>query len=135
MNIRITFHGLDHATAVEDHARKKLAKIEKFLAHEKSPVTMIVVITHNPNHAHDRVAIHIDSPGYHVVAHREGNVAKSGHNLYQLIDEVIEIAHRDLCKAKERGVDSHKKGVPTYGKLPLEMPEADEWPIYPPKNK
>lgn len=105
MNKKVTFLGMDPLAAIESHIDKQLVKIEHFLEHERTPIDIEVTVSKHPDHAHNAVTINIFTATYRIVfAQREGP------DFYPLIDEVVDIAYRDLCKQKERLVDKHKDG-------------------------
>ncbi len=104
MNIRISFrHGAAHTEELDNHIHNQADKITTFLGQHREPVTFDMVIEEYPTHAHNRVNMHIVTPEFETNVHREGK------NIYALVDEVMDITYAELCKQKERLVDSRKQ--------------------------
>lgn len=105
---KIEFRRMESNVAIENHIDKQLAKIEKFLQNERTPIVINIVLEKHPNHAHDSASIYITVPIHEktidIVAKREGP------NLYTCIDEVLDLAYRDLLNAKQELVDQLKRG-------------------------
>lgn len=105
MNKRVTFRGMDHSPTVEQQVHTQLAKIEEFLSHERTPVSLDVVLEAHPTHAHNSVEMRVHAPDYEAIAQREGK------DIYKLIGEVADCVYAELRKQKERRVDRDKRGV------------------------
>lgn len=107
MNLRIAYRGtLERTDQLDEHVRKQLAKIIKFLEQENGPATIDIVLEGYPNHAHNSVRLHIIAPMFEVVALREAQ------NVYAVIDKVMDIAYLELHKQKEKLVDDKKNRGP-----------------------
>lgn len=108
INKKIEFRRMDPDKALEEHINKQLEKIEAFLQTKREPISIDVVLEKHPDHAHDSVSMRISVPMYEtiidIVAHREGP------DLYDCVNEVCAIAHRDLMQAKQKLVDMRKVG-------------------------
>jgi ribosomal subunit interface protein len=104
MDVQLTCKGITHTEVLESHINKQFEKVVRFLQHERSPISIEVVLVGHPDHAHNEVHINIITPQYEVHAHREGL------KLYSLIDEVIDIVYDMLHKEKRRHVDERKDG-------------------------
>jgi ribosomal subunit interface protein len=104
MHKRITFRGMEHSPVLEEFAQKHLEKLEKFLATERTPIYIDLVLEAYPNHAHHKVELRIKTPHYDLVAHHEGP------EMYQEVDKVTEKMLQELRKAKEKFVEEAKKG-------------------------
>ncbi len=105
MEKRIVFRGVDHSDIAETYANKQLKKIEKFLAHEPTPVTIDLIFEPSKLRQHSRVELLIKSPHYDLVSHYE----HEGVEFYQALDHVIDCMYRQLIKAKERRVEERKE--------------------------
>jgi len=103
MDKHITFRGMEHNKQLEDHINQQLAKILPMLAKEKSPVSIDIVITKHPDHAHNEVMLRIQSPSYKAIAQREGA------ELVPLVDEAIDIVYQEIQKQKERMIDDRRR--------------------------
>jgi ribosomal subunit interface protein len=99
MNKRITFRNMEHTLAIENYANEHLAKIEKFLEHEPTPVSIDLVMEPSKTREHNRVELMIKSPHYNVIAHHEGP------HFYKVLDHVIDIAMQELLKEKRKRID------------------------------
>lgn len=104
MNKRITFRNMDHSGPMEAHANQQLAKIEKFLESERSPV--LINLTFMPSHVHEHhcVELMVKTPNYDRVVKYE----KQGMDFYKVIDHVIDTMYRLLHEDKERHADKLK---------------------------
>ncbi len=102
MNKKFTFRGMDHSKVLEDHANKQLAKIEHFLANDKTPQQLDLVLQPAKTHAHHHVELRITTPTYHVISSHEGP------EFYQVLDHVIDVAYRQLLDQKEKKIDERK---------------------------
>lgn len=105
MNKHITFRGMEHSEALVNHANKHLEKIEKFLLeHDRTPISIEVILEAHPNHGHNRAEIRIKAPKFHVIAHRDGN------DLYLLLNQITDIAFKQLTRDKQELVDRTHQG-------------------------
>ena len=109
MNINITVRGIDEKEAekssnsVKNYAENALKKLSSFLEKEQQPVYIDVVITVVHPHPNHSVEVRVREPRYHFVAER------SGPELYKVIDEVMEIAHSEAMKHKNKFVDERRR--------------------------
>ena len=104
MKKRIVYRGIDSTPVLEEFINTHLAKIEKLLENEPTPVMIDVIIEPSPVHAHNRVEIKVNSPHYNLVAVHEGP------EMYQEIDRVTDKMVSEIRRAKEKRVDQQKKG-------------------------
>lgn len=108
INKRIEFRRMKPDKLLEDHVNKQLEKLDDFFKDKREPISIDVVLEKHPDHAHDSAALRISVPMYEttidIVAYREGP------DLYDCINEVCAIAHRDLMQAKQKLVDMRKEG-------------------------
>lgn len=108
MNIRIAFRHMEQTPALEAHARKELAKLDKLINVEHTPIFIDLVIEEHKLHAHNRVELRVNLPHGHFMAHVEGA------DMYLLISQVTDKMLAELRKEKERKIsrrdnpDEHK---------------------------
>lgn len=109
MNKKITFRHMDSDQVIEDYANKHLEKIEKFLAHEPSPVDIDLTFLPSKTREHHNVELRVyNPPHYDLIAEVEHN----GTDFYVAINEVIEKMYHQLLKAKQRRIDDRNHGKP-----------------------
>lgn len=101
---RVVFRGMEHDPILEEHVNKEFSKIENFLANDRLPQYIHIILEYHPNHAHNKVEIRIKSPSYEVF------VADEGKNMHKLIDLVCDTVYLELRRQKEKWVDRDKKG-------------------------
>lgn len=101
--VRIAFRHMDSTEHLQNHINKQLEKVNTFLSHEATPITIDLVMSPAKLHAHHQVELVIKSPNYHVVVNHEGT------EFYQLLDKVIDAAYRKLHEEKRRKEDSIKE--------------------------
>ncbi len=119
MDIRIAFRHMDHSVAIENHVRKELEKVTKFLQKEDDLIHMDFVLDASHVHAHHKVELRLNSKHYHLIASHEGP------ELYQEIDHVIKTMVQEIKKNKEKHID--KRNHPeTLKEEFLESIEKDE---------
>jgi ribosome-associated translation inhibitor RaiA len=102
MNKRITFRGMDHSQPMEDYANEQLARIEQFLASEKTPQYINLVFMPSHVHAHHHVELHVTTPNY------ERFVSYEGADFYAVLDRVIDTMYLALHEDKDRHVENRK---------------------------
>ena len=107
MNKRITFRNMEHTAAIENYANEHLGKIEKFLEHEPTPVSIDLVMEPSKTREHNRVELLIKSPHYDLMAQHEGP------QFYKVLDHVIDVMMQELLRAKRKRIDErdHRKKV------------------------
>jgi len=99
MDIRIAFRHMDHSVAIENYAKKELAKVTKFLQKEDDLIHIDFVLDAARVHAHHKVELRLNSKHYHLIASHEGA------DLYQEIDHVVKTMVQEIKKQKEKHVD------------------------------
>ena len=104
MEKRIVFRGMDSSPVLEEYAQKHLEKLDRFLENERPPIAIDLVMEASHVHAHHKVELRVKTPNYDLVAHHEGP------ELYQEVDRVVDKMLAELRRAKEKRVDSAKKG-------------------------
>jgi len=101
MNKRITFRNLEKTPDLQAHIEHELAHIETFLAKEKSPINIELILEAHKTHAYNIVEIRIKSPNYNIIVKRECP------QLIAAINEVLHIAYAELGKAHELLTSKH----------------------------
>jgi ribosomal subunit interface protein len=96
---------MQSSPTLEESVATQLAKIEEFLSHERTPVTIDIVLEAYPTGAHNSVEIRVHSPQYEAIASREGK------DMYKLVGEVSDCIYSELRKQKEERVDRDKHGM------------------------
>lgn len=104
MNKRIVFRHMEKTNHIEEHCNKQLAKIEHFLEHERSPVSIDLVLEPSTVHEHHKVELRINTPNFHKVVHEEGP------KFYEVLDTVIDRMYRELRKEKDK-LQEHRKEI------------------------
>lgn len=105
MSKRVVFRHMDHSQVLEEYANQKMAKIDTFLEHEKTPITINLIFEPSKAREHHKIELRITSPDYHVIAMRE----HQGEKFYEELDHVIDIAYRELLKQKEKRITDRKQ--------------------------
>ena len=97
MDIKISFHDMDHSNPLEAHARGKLHKLEEMVSvHENMHPFFVELWLHGKKlHANHSAELHLKTPLFDLVTH------DNGPDLYVLTDNVIDKMVK-LIK-KERG--------------------------------
>lgn len=107
MSKRVVFRHMDHSQEIENFANQKMAKIDDFLTHEKTPITINLIMEPSKVHAHPRIEFRVTSPDFQVVVTHE----RQGEDFYEVLNYVIDTAYRELIKQKQRRVDDLRKGI------------------------
>lgn len=102
MKKQITFRATEPSTVAENYANEQLAKIEDFLKHEHTPISIDIIFTAGHIHAHHRVELLVNTPHYDLITHYEGP------DLYDGIDEVIDTMYRKLLEEKDKRIEDRK---------------------------
>lgn len=103
--ISITFRHMEHSPVLEEQARKHLEKLDKFLVSERTPIFIELVLEAQRTHHHHRVELRVKTPHYDLNVHREGP------EVYQVLNDVVDIMNNDLREAKRKRIDEDKKGL------------------------
>ncbi len=102
MQKKITFRDMPHSAMLEDHANQQLAKIEEFLTHERTPITIDLVFKPSKVHAHHFIELRVDTPHYKLITEHEGP------DFYDVLDRVIDTMHRQLLEEKDKKIEDRK---------------------------
>ncbi|MCX5922526.1 MAG: ribosome-associated translation inhibitor RaiA [Candidatus Dependentiae bacterium] len=100
MNVKFTFRHMEKSAGMEQYAQDQLAKVERFLENEASPVTIEFIFEPSKVREHHKVTLHVQSPNYKLVSEYE----HQGDDFYQTLDRVVDTMYRQLREAKERRV-------------------------------
>lgn len=121
MNVRIVFRHMEHSVAIENHVKKELEKVTKFLQKEDDLVTIDIVLDAARVHHHHKVEFRLNSKHYHLIATEEGP------ELYEQIDHVIKTMVHEIKKQKEKNLDkrNHPQTLKAHIKEEMNV-EADE---------
>lgn len=104
MQVKMTFRSCENSELLEKHIRQQLKKIEEFVSHELSPITIEFSVTMHPTHGHHEVNARVYTPHFHCKAEREGK------DVYAEINEVCDKVYRQLCDRKEHLIDRRNHG-------------------------
>jgi ribosomal subunit interface protein len=106
MQIKISFHNMEHSAPLEEHTLSKLEKLHELLKAEdyKSPFYVEAWLKSNKKHPHSHMAeLHLKTSGLNLHAH------DSGADLYVAMDNAIDAMVKLVKKEKEKNRDkSHK---------------------------
>ena len=105
MNIKISFQNMDHSNPLESHAKQKLDKLESILnvGEKKSPFFVELFLTAKKVHANHSGELHLKTPIYDLYTHAEG------HDLYVVVDDVIDKMVSLVKKEKTKTRDNNQK--------------------------
>lgn len=122
MNIRIVFRHMEHSVAIENHVKKELEKVTKFLQKEDDLVAIDIVLDAARVHHHHRVEFRLNSKHYHLIATEEGA------DLYEQIDHVVKTMVHEIKKQKEKNLDkrNHPETLKTHEEEELDLEADDE---------
>ena len=104
MHKRITFRHMNHSDPMEDHVNKQLGKIERFLEHEPTPISIDIILEASKVREHPRAELRLKTPHHDLITHYEHN----GVDLYAAIDHVIDQMYELLRKAKDKEIEKKR---------------------------
>ncbi len=104
--VTITFRHMDHSSALEEHTLNQLAKLDKFIDQERTPIFVECVLEAQRTHHHHRVELRVKTPHYTLNAHKEGP------EIYQVVIEATDAMCHELGRAKQEFVEKTKQGRP-----------------------
>lgn len=102
VNATITFRHMEHSTVFREFAQKELMRLDKFLVHERTPITVAMVIEENAARTLFSVELNVQTPRCTLFTHDDG------HDAYLVIKSVIDKMAEELRKEKEKLTDSAK---------------------------
>ncbi len=105
MHKRVTFKNMDHSDAMENYVHHQLKKVEIFLEREPTPIYIDVVLEASKTREHPFVEMRVKSPNFDCVS----NYEKTGVDMYDCIDRVIDTMARQLKEIKKKKVDDRKQ--------------------------
>lgn len=103
--ISVTFRHADHSPAFDNYAREHIQKLDKFLATERTPIIIELVLDPHHTHAYNRAELRVKTPHYDL------NVSKETNDMYLAIDQVVDAMLHALATEKRRRVDEAKGDV------------------------
>lgn len=111
MNIRIAFRHMEPTQALEAHAHKELAKLEKLINTDRTPIFIDFILEEHKLRGDNRVELRVNLPDGHLMAHAEGN------DMYLIMSQVVDKMVAELRKEKERALS--KRDRPSESHDPL----------------
>lgn len=118
MNTRISFRNMEHSPHIEDHARKELAKLNKFLQPDDAAVYIdLVMDVEGVDHRQYNVELRVRDKHGELVLH------ELGRDIYLTISHVTDKMVHQLGQAKSRRLDLRDK--PTDENAPIRKEKAD----------
>ncbi len=117
MNIRIAFRHMESTPALEAHAHKELAKLDKLINTEHTPIFVDLILEEHKLRGNHRVELRVNLPHGHLMAHSEGK------DMYLVISQVIDKMVAELRKEKERRLS--KRDRPDENKDPIRKLKED----------
>lgn len=105
MQIKISFHNMDHSTPIENHTKEKLEKLHELLKKEDEnpPFFVEFWIKANKLHPHHATKLHLKTAKLDLIAQDEGT------DMYVAIDNTIDKMVSLVRKHKEKEKDKRKK--------------------------
>lgn len=104
MNIRIVFRNMEKSEQLEQRVRTELKKLDKFIAHSRTPVNVDVVITtQGVDHNVYSVELLVDYAQNKLRAHDEGL------DLPAMIAQAVRKMEQEMEKIKGKAIDKRDK--------------------------
>lgn len=105
MQIKISFHNMDHSDPLEQHALQKLEKLHELLkASDQNPPFFVELwLKSNKQHPHHATELHLKTSSLDLHAHDEGT------DLYVAVDNTIDKMVKLVKKAKQKNKDKLRK--------------------------
>lgn len=105
MDIKITFHEIDHSDPIEKHTKDKLKKIQELLAGPEwqTPKYVEIWLSGHKIHPHFKAEIYLKTPQFDLNSHYENP------DMYFSIDNAIDKMVTLLIKEKKKIKDKHQK--------------------------
>jgi ribosomal subunit interface protein len=95
---------MDHSSVMENYINEQLAKIEKFLENEPTPIYIDMILEPSKIHEHPRAELRVKTPHYDLIS----NYEFEGVGMYDVIDRVIDIMYHELREKKKKENDQRK---------------------------
>ena len=106
METQITFRNMEKSPTIEAYVNEKIAKLERLLHKERSPVHLEVILEAEHVHTQHAVELRLHCVDYHERAQ------VSGKDLYALIDEVFDVLIKEINKKKGKRLAERKEPDP-----------------------
>lgn len=105
MDIKISFHHMDHSDPLDAHVRQKLKKLEEInrTDFESEPFFVEAFLTANRQHMHNRADFTLKTPRFSLEAHAEDP------DMYWAVDHAIDRLVEQLVKHKNMVLDKEHK--------------------------
>jgi ribosomal subunit interface protein len=103
MKKRIAYRGIESTPVLEEFINTHLAKVEKLLVNEPTPIIIDLILEASNVHAHHKVELKVKTPHYDLLAQHEGP------EMYQEIDRVTDKMVTEIKRAHEKFVANQKK--------------------------
>lgn len=105
MQIKISFHNMDHSDPIEKHARQKLEKLHELLKQDdqKPPFFVEFWLKAQKLHPHHATELHLKTSALDLHAHDEGP------DMYVAIDNTIDKMVKLVDKQKKKTRDKMRK--------------------------
>jgi ribosomal subunit interface protein len=87
---------MEKTQGLEEHCNKQLAKIERFLENERSPISLDLILEPGKSHGHHKVELRVNTPHYHKISTHERP------KFYEVLDHVIDVMYRELHEEKKK---------------------------------
>lgn len=107
---QITFHGIEHSDAIENHIRNKVKKLEQF-SDRITSCRVIIESVHSHGHKGKLYNVKVDLtlPGHEIVINRTSHLDHSHEDIYVAIRDSFREAKRRLQECMQRS--RKKSGV------------------------
>ncbi len=105
MHKRITFRNMEHSAPMEEYINQQLAKIEQFLESERTPIYIDMVLEASKTREHPFAELRVKTPNYDLIS----NYERTGVDLYDVIDRVIDVMYHELHEHKKKADDDRKQ--------------------------
>lgn len=104
MQIKITCRGCEHTPDLDKYIHQKFKRVEEFLKHVRSPISLEVLVEMHNVHQHHIITARLHAPNYKCMAQHEGP------ELFAEINEVSDRLIDQVRDHKEKMVDQKKHG-------------------------
>lgn len=105
VSIAVIFRRMEHSSVIDEHVRKQLVRLEKFLEQERTPASIEVIIEAMPLRSFYIVDLRVHTPRFREL------VKDEGHDIYLIIDSVVATMNNQLRRLKEHMLDDRKNNA------------------------
>ena len=102
MKKSLTFRHMEHSNAMELYVDQQLLKLEKFLSNEPTPVFLDIVLEADKRRSISRGELRLKTPHFDAFLHDEQP------DMYDVIDNIIDMAYRNVLERKKELIDQRK---------------------------